>query len=123
MNSTSLLASVPVAHAGLLYYIAVFFTGAFFCNCVPHLVAGLQGLPFPTPFAQPHGVGFSSPLINMLWGFFYLLAGCYLLSQHPVTLGVNAGFIGLALGALLIGIFSALHFGKVQQARNHAAGN
>ena len=40
-----------------LNYIALFFAGAFLCNAIPHLVAGLQGQPFPSPFAKPPGRG------------------------------------------------------------------
>ena len=39
----------------VIAYTAIFFTGAFLCNCIPHLCAGLQGMPFPTPFATPRG--------------------------------------------------------------------
>jgi len=38
-------------------YAVIFFAGAFLCNCIPHLCAGLQGMPFPTPFAKPRGIG------------------------------------------------------------------
>ena len=53
-----------------MHYVAAFFAGAFLCNCIPHLDCGLRGAPFPTPFAKPRGIGDSSPLINVLWGFF-----------------------------------------------------
>ena len=46
-----------------MHYLALFFIGAFFSNCLPHLTSGSQGRPFPTPFATPHGVGDSSPLV------------------------------------------------------------
>jgi len=59
--------------------IANFFTGALLCNALPHLAAGLQGRRFQTPFARPRGVGESSALVNVLWGFFNLLAGLALL--------------------------------------------
>ena len=44
-----------------MHNVTLFFCGMLLCNCVPHLVCGLQGEPFPTPFEKPHGVGFSSP--------------------------------------------------------------
>ncbi len=99
-------------------YLAVFFAGAFLSNCLPHLLCGLQGTPFPTPFAKPRGVGDSSPLVNFLWGFFNLLAGLVLLSRHPVVIGFNLDFIVLLAGFLALGIFAACHFGKVRQARS-----
>src|SRR5271156_5134824 len=98
-----------------MHYVAAFFAGAFLCNSVPHLVAGLQGAPFPTPFARPRGVGDSSPLVNFLWGGLNLLAGIFLLSGFPAVAGFNPGFLTLILGALAIGILSAWHFGKVRR--------
>ena len=100
-----------------MHYIANFFAGAFLCNCIPHLVCGLQGMPFPSPFAKPHGVGDSSPLVNVLWGFFNLLAGAWLFSIDPVSFGFSPGCIVLALGALIMGLFLATHFGKVMRNR------
>ncbi len=94
-------------------YVANFFAGAFLCNCLPHLVAGLQGQPFPTPFAKPRGVGRSSPLVNVVWGMFNLVAGCMLLLNFPIVLGVNAGTGLMVCGALCLGTYLAVHFGRV----------
>jgi hypothetical protein len=99
-------------------YVADFFAGAFLCNCIPHLDCGLRGAPFPTPFAKPRGIGDSSPLINVLWGFFNLLVGLYLLSNHPVTPEFNARLVTLIIGALAMGIYLSLHFGKVHRDRH-----
>lgn len=94
-------------------YVAAFFAGAFLCNCIPHLVAGLLGMPFPSPFAKPHGVGDSSPVVNFLWGFFNLVVGLYLLSRHPVALEFAPNLLALLAGVLALGYFCASHFGKV----------
>jgi hypothetical protein len=48
-------------------------------NGVPHFVQGISGHPFQTPFAKPRGVGESSPVVNVLWGFLNLAAGFTLL--------------------------------------------
>lgn len=98
-----------------MHYIALLFAGAFLCNCIPHLVCGLQGAPFPSPFASPPGVGNSPPLVNVLWGLFNLLFGLFLLAAHPVAIGINADFAVLVLGALLLGVGLALHFGKLHR--------
>ena len=98
-------------------YVASFFAGAFLCNCVPHLVCGLQGSPFPTPFAKPSGVGLSSPTVNFAWGFLNLVAGLLLLSRWPMAVGPNAPFLALLLGVALMGTFSSVHFGKVLRQR------
>lgn len=47
---------------------ACFFGGVFLANFVPHLVNGVSGRPFPTPFAKPPFRGLSSPTVNVLWG-------------------------------------------------------
>ncbi len=101
----------------LMGYGADFFAGAFLCNCVPHLVAGFQGVPFPSPFARPRGIGDSSPLVNVLWGTFNLLVGILLLTRNPVTPFFHVSFGALTLGFVTLGIFTSLHFGKVQRDR------
>lgn len=99
-------------------YLALLFSGAFLCNCVPHLASGLRGEPFPTPFAKPRGVGDSSALVNVLWGYFNLLAGLYLLTRQPVTIGVNANCLAVFAGALVLGTYMSVHFGKVWQGKH-----
>jgi hypothetical protein len=61
-------------------YVAAFFSGAFLANVVPHLVHGVSGDPFPTPFAKPPGKGLSSPTVNVLWALLNLIIG-YLLAR------------------------------------------
>lgn len=98
-------------------YIALFFAGAFICNCIPHLCSGLQGQPFPTPFARPRGIGESSPLVNFFWGTANLLCGFQLLSRYPIEFGLNAGAITVALGALALGTHLSRHFARVRAGR------
>ena len=95
-------------------YVAVFFAGAFLCNSLPHLARGLSGAPFPTPFARPHGVGNSSPVVNFFWGAANFFVGLYLLTAHPVTVGANPGFLVLLAGVLLLGWNTSVHFGRVR---------
>lgn len=90
-----------------------FLAGAFLCNSVPHLVAGLQGRKFPTPFAIPATIGYSSALTNMFWGLFNAVLGLLLVGAAPLTVGLNAGCISALLGALGVGVFIARHFGRV----------
>lgn len=86
--------------------------GVLLCNCIPHLVCGLQGESFPTPFAKPRGIGHSPPLVNALWGIGNLGLGVFVLlhwlkagSPDLVLLAVLAGF-------LLCGTFMSLHFAR-----------
>src|SRR5271155_1011412 len=101
-----------------MHYAAFFFSGAFLCNCIPHVVCGLQGSPFPTPFAKPHGVGLSSPVVNFAWGFVNLIVGVLLLWKWPVQVGLTPSFLVFLLGIGAMGAFSSLDFGKVQQSRS-----
>ncbi len=96
-----------------LPFIAYFFGGAFLINAIPHLVSGVQGRAFQSPFANPPGRGLSSSTVNVLWGFFNL-AVSYLLVLHIGTFELRSFGHVLALGAggLLIGLFSARSFGQ-----------
>jgi hypothetical protein len=104
-----------------MHYVALFLAGALLCNCIPHLAAGLQGLPFPTPFARPRGIGHSSPLLNFLWGAFNIFAGLAILSYYPVALAPNYDCLAIAAGALLLGTYLSRHFDKVRKGRVSAA--
>jgi len=98
----------------LLRLVADFFAGAFLCNAIPHLVSGLMGEPFPSPFARPPGRGLSSPVVNFLWGFLNLVIALALLSIARIEIGLNSPLIVFLLGFLLIGVMMAWHFGKVR---------
>lgn len=51
----------------ILHIAAYLAAGALFANSLPHLVQGVSGHCFPTPFAHPTGIGPSSPTTNVLW--------------------------------------------------------
>lgn len=101
----------------ILHDLADFGAGMFLCNCIPHLAAGLQGRPFPSPFASPPGRGDSPPVVNVLWGLVNILAAAWLLSYAPASMGINEGFLAALAGALVLGIYVALHFGAVHRKR------
>jgi hypothetical protein len=93
-------------------YIAHFFAGAFLINAVPHLVNGLSGRSFPSPFASPPGVGDSPALVNVLWGFANLVIGYGLLAGvGPFTFCLSLDALAVVLGALVMGWRLASHFG------------
>jgi hypothetical protein len=94
------------------HYIAYFFGGVFLANTIPHLVSGVSGSPFQSPFASPPGKGLSSSTVNVLWGMFNL-AVAYLLVVRVgrFDLRRTAHVAVLGLGALLIALLSAHHFG------------
>jgi hypothetical protein len=95
-------------------YIAFFFSGAFLVNSVPHLVNGLSGRRFPTPFASPPGKGESSPTVNVFWGALNLVVG-YLLAYHVGEFRLRNAQDALSLGAggLLTAIMLSWAFGRI----------
>jgi hypothetical protein len=90
-----------------------FFAGAFLTNAIPHLVSGLMGRPFQTPWAKPRGAGQSSSTSNVLWGFCNLFVGYVLLARMSnFDLRATADVIPVGLGALLMGVGLARRFGQ-----------
>ena len=96
-----------------LWLVSYFFGGAFAANAVPHYVSGAMGRPFQSPFAKPSGVGLSSSTVNVAWGLVNAVVA-YLLVEHVGTFDPRSTAHSLAfgLGALLITLFSARHFGQ-----------
>ena len=96
-----------------LHLVAYFFGGIFLANAVPHLVSGMMGRSFQSPFAKPPGQGFSSSTVNVLWGFFNAVVG-YLLVVRVGNLELRSttNALALGLGALPISLQMARHFGK-----------
>ncbi len=90
-----------------------FFGGAFLANAIPHAVSGMMGRPFQSPFAKPSGQGLSSSTVNVLWGFFNLVVGYVLVCRvGDFDLKDTADVFALGVGAFLIALFSARHFGR-----------
>ena len=80
----------------------------------PAFRSGNQGHRFQSPFASPPGKGLSSSTVNVLWGAFNLAVAYVLVvrvgrfdlrrTRHVAVLG---------LGALLIALRLAQHFGEL----------
>lgn len=96
-----------------LALVSYFFGGVFLANAIPHAVSGMMGRPFQSPFAKPPGQGLSSSTVNVLWGFFNLAVGyvlvCYVGDFRRQD---RADILALGVGAFLIALFSARHFGR-----------
>ena len=100
-----------------LHDLSYFAGGAVLINTVPHLVAGVSGEAFQSPFAKPPGKGLSSATVNVLWGFFNLVIAHLLLgrvgafdlrsTEHVVAAGLGI----LVMGVLLARTFGPLHGG------------
>ena len=95
------------------HFVAYFFGGVFLANTIPHLVSGVSGSPFQSPFATPPGEGLSSATVNVVWGAVNLVVAYLLIvrvgrfelrnTMHVAVLGIGALFIALKL---------ADHFGR-----------
>ena len=95
------------------HYIAYFFAGVFLANTIPHLVNGISGVPFQSPFATPPGKGLSSSTVNVLWGSFNLVVAYVLLARvGRFDLRQTTHVVVVGLGALLIALQLAQHFGQ-----------
>jgi len=96
-----------------LHLVSYFFGGLVLANAVPHFVSGITGKAFQSPFAKPSGEGLSSSTVNVLWGFFNAVVGYLLVVRvGNFELRSTSDALALALGALLLSLFSARHFGQ-----------
>jgi hypothetical protein len=95
------------------HYLSYFFGGMFLSNAVPHLVSGVMGRPFQSPFAKPPGQGLSSSTVNVLWGFFNL-AVAYMLVCRVGNFNLRATnqVVVFGLGVLLMSLVAARSFGR-----------
>jgi hypothetical protein len=85
----------------------------FLANAVPHFVSGITGRAFQTPFAKPPGEGLSSSTVNVVWGFLNAVAGyCLVVRVGYFDLRSIRDVLALAVGALLLSVFTARHFGR-----------
>jgi hypothetical protein len=94
-------------------YLARFFAGAFLANAVPHFVSGVQGRPFPSPFASPPGKGDSSPVVNVIWGAANAAVGYVLLyrvGNFSVMRTREAAIVGI--GGFLLALMCAKTFSR-----------
>ncbi|MEZ3162229.1 hypothetical protein AB1K54_17075 [Microbacterium sp. BWT-B31] len=87
--------------------------GALLVNAVPHGVSGVQGRPFPTPFADPPGVGLSSPRVNVAWGAANAVAGVLVLALRRGIRSPGEA-VAVAAGGVVTAVVLAQHFGSVQ---------
>ena len=95
-------------------YLAHFMGGVFLANAVPHVVNGISGRPFPSPFASPPGRGESSPMVNVVWGAFNTVVGyfcVYRIGDFAVRSGRDVLIVGL--GGFLVAVMLARGFGRL----------
>jgi hypothetical protein len=97
--------------------LADFFGGAFCANAIPHVVSGMMGRAFQSPFATPPGRGLSSSRVNVLWGALNLVVAYLILHAGRFDLRepLQAGIAGA--GALFLALQLAHHFGQFHGGR------
>lgn len=96
-------------------HLATFAAGFFLTNVVPHFVNGASGRPFPSPFAEPPGVGLSSPSINVMWALMNLVFGYLLLRFGKVRFGHRSSMLVFFAGIVLCSFMLSESFGQVYQ--------
>ena len=102
-------------------YLARFFAGAFLANTVPHFVSGMQGRPFPSPFASPPGKGESSPTVNVIWGTANAVVGYLLLYRvGSFTLARSREVSIVGIGGFLLAMMLSRAFGQIYGATKTA---
>lgn len=95
------------------HYLAYFFGGAFLANSLPHLINGISGRPFQSPFAKPPGKGLSSSTVNVLWGLFNLIVAYLLIfCVGSFTLRNPLQAVALGAGMLVMSVMLARAFGR-----------
>jgi hypothetical protein len=109
-------------------YVAWFLGGVFVVNSIPHIINGVSGRSFPTPFSTTPGrlspgvlpppSAFSPPWVNVLWGVFMLIIG-YLLVCRVGTFSLRRtrDAIAFGSGAVLIALMLAFAFGPLYAGR------
>lgn len=101
----------------------IFLGGAVLANSFPHLLNGVSGRPFQTPFAHPPGKGLSSSTVNVLWGTFNLWLA-YMLTINLGSFDIQNVRKALLLGAgmLVMSLLSARLFGRLHGGLNPTPG-
>jgi hypothetical protein len=103
----------------LSHYLSLLGGGMFLMNAVPHVISGVLGRAFQSPFATPAGKGLSSSMVNVLWGLANLLLAWLLLIHFGrVDIARWPDAMALFVGIAAIALFSAHHFGQFHGGNN-----
>jgi hypothetical protein len=97
-------------------YVVCFFAGMFLANVVPHLVHGISGDRFPTPFAHPPGKGLSSPTVNVVWALVNLIVGYALFRVGKVSSGGTLALAVFFAGIAALSTWLSVLFAKIKSA-------
>ena len=96
-------------------YLAIFFSGAFLSNAVPHFVKGVCGDKFPTPFAKPPGKGLSSAALNVVWAGINMVIGTLLFKAGKIRITNISHLAVFFAGFMIMAIMSPANFNTKHQ--------
>lgn len=91
----------------LKLYIFSFLAGVLASNGAPHFIKGITGQKHQTPFGKP-----SSAVVNVCWGWLNLIVAALFLHLGHVRTHEYRAFVLFAIGALAMGVFSAMIWTK-----------
>ncbi|WP_084106680.1 hypothetical protein [Demequina sp. NBRC 110056] len=94
--------------------------GAFAANAAPHGWHALRGEPFPSPFADPPGVGLSPPAHNLAWSAINAGAAGALLAGARIGRSPAAAAVAVA-SAAAAGLAVSRYFATVPERREALA--
>jgi len=97
-------------------YVLCFFAGMFLANVLPHLVHGISGDRFPTPFARPPGKRLSSPTTNVIWALVNLIVGYALFQIGKISSGGNPALAVFFAGIAALSTWLSVVFAKIKPA-------
>jgi hypothetical protein len=98
-------------------HLAAVSAGAIAANVIPHLAHGVTGKPFPTPFANPPGVGDSSPALNIVWAGMNAVGAGLVVFTERRRASTPAFVLSFALGATVAALGLRSYFGQVRGQR------
>ena len=105
------------------HLVAYFIAGALMANGVPHFYKGISRQRFPTPFGSPPGIGESSAMTNVLFGFSNFVIGyliIYGIGEFQTGMTIDA--LALWLGVLFAAVLSAWYFAKLRENQSAKRG-
>jgi len=86
-----------------------FFSGVLLINVLPHLIRGISGDRFPSPFAKPHGRKLSSPTQNVIWAFINLSIFLTIFYFNQFSFTALYGVVML-LGGFVMALYLSRYF-------------
>ena len=95
------------------HFLFAVLAGMFLSNTLPHFINGISGNAFPTPFANPPGIGLSSPTINMLWASINFILGTVFFLTGKVIKGNRWIQIIFLVSFFIVAFLLASYFGEV----------